>query len=36
MKLKSWVETFLIMWVGLDLMLVVLALYMQRIYEIGL
>lgn len=36
MKIKSWVETALCLWIGIDTGLVVLALYMQRIFEIGL
>lgn len=36
MKLKSWVETALAIWTGIDIGLVILALYMQRIFEIGL
>ena len=36
MKLKSWVETALAIWAGIDIGLVILALYMQRIFEIGL
>ena len=36
MKLKSWVQTTLIAWACLDFMLVALALYMNRILEIGL
>lgn len=36
MKLKSWVQTTLIAWAGIDFMLVTLALYMQKIYELGL
>lgn len=35
MKLKSWVETALCIWIGIDFGLVMLALYMQRILEIG-
>lgn len=36
MKLKYWVKATLISWAGLDFMLVALALYMQRILELGL
>ena len=36
MKLKAWVETTLWIWAGIDIGLIVLALYMQRIFEIGL
>lgn len=36
MKLKSWVETFLILWCGVDFLLVTMALYMQRVLELGL
>lgn len=36
MKLRSWVETTLCIWAGIDIGLIVLALYMQRILEIGL
>lgn len=36
MKLKTWVETTLCIWAGIDLGLVILALYMQRLFEIGL
>ena len=36
LKLKSWVQTILIAWTGLDFMLVALALYMQRILELKL
>lgn len=35
MKLKAWVETTLCIWAGIDLGLMILALYMQRILEIG-
>ena len=35
-KLKSWVQTTLIAWAGLDFILIALALYMNRIFEIGL
>jgi len=35
-KLKSWVETMLITWGILDFFLVSLALYMQRLLELGL
>ena len=36
MKLKSWVQTLLIMWAGIDFILIAFALYMSRILEIGL
>lgn len=36
MKLRSWVKTLLIAWAGIDLMLVTIALYMQRLLELGL
>lgn len=36
MKLKNWVITILITWAGIDFLLVALALYMQRILELGL
>lgn len=36
LKLKQWVQTTLTIWVGLDLLLITIALYMQRILEIGL
>ena len=36
MRLKNWVKTTLIVWAGVDLFLVALALYMQRIFELGL
>lgn len=36
MKLKTWVEVVLSLWIGADIGLVVLALYMQRIFELGL
>ena len=36
MKLKSWVQTTLLVWAGIDFILIILALYMQRIYELGL
>lgn len=36
MKLRNWVETTLWVWAGIDIGLIVLALYMQRIIEIGL
>lgn len=36
MRLKSWVITMLMTWFALDFFLVALALYMQRIYELGL
>ena len=36
MKLKSWVETVLFIWTGIDIFLITLALYMQRIFELGL
>lgn len=36
MRLKNWVKTTLIAWAGLDFALIALALYMQRILELGL
>lgn len=36
MKLKYWVKVTLISWGTLDMFLVALALYMQRILELGL
>lgn len=36
MKLKYWVKATLISWGALDFMLVALALYIQRILELGL
>lgn len=36
LKLRSWVLTSLITWAGIDFILVALALYMNRILEIGL
>lgn len=36
MKLKSWVESTLIIWALTDIMLIGLALYMNRILELGL
>ena len=36
MKLKSWVQATLIIWGVLDLFLLTLALYMQRVLELGL
>ena len=36
LRLKSWVQTTLIIWVGIDFTLIILALYMQKIYELGL
>jgi hypothetical protein len=36
MKLKSWVETVLFVWAGIDIGLVLLALYMERLLELGL
>lgn len=35
-KLRSWVETTLSIWAGIDILLVVIALYMARILELGL
>lgn len=35
-KLKDWVETTLFIWLGIDIGLIVLALYMQRLLELGL
>lgn len=35
LHLKSWVETVLTVWAGIDFMLVVMVLYMIRILEIG-
>ena len=36
MKLKYWVKATLISWGALDMFLLALALYMQRILELGL
>ena len=36
MKLKNWVITSLIIWGVLDFGLIALALYMQRLFELGL
>ena len=36
MKLKSWVQTLLILWCGVDFLLVAITLYMQRILELGI
>lgn len=36
MRLKSWVQTLLTIWAGIDCLLVVMALYMNRILELGL
>lgn len=36
MRLKPWVEVTLSIWAGIDIGLVILALYIARIYEIGL
>lgn len=36
LQLKSWVQTVLTVWVGIDCLLVAMALYMSRILEIGL
>lgn len=36
MRLKNWVKVTLIAWAGLDFVLLSLALYMQRILELGL
>lgn len=36
MKLKGWVKKALFFWLGVDIGLVVLALYMERILELGL
>jgi hypothetical protein len=35
-KLKDWVETTLFIWLGVDIGLIALALYMQRLFELGL
>lgn len=35
-QLKEWVQTLLTIWAGIDILLVVMALYMARILEIGL
>lgn len=35
MKLKTWVKYFLGLWCLVDLELIVVALYMERILEIG-
>ena len=36
MRLKPWVEIMLSIWTGIDIGLVLLALYMDRMLEIGL
>lgn len=36
LQLRSWVQTLLTIWVGIDFFLVVMALYMSRILELGL
>lgn len=36
MRLKNWVEIALCIWIGVDIGLVILALYMERIFELGL
>ena len=36
MKLKDWLQTLLFIWAGIDIGLIALALYMQRIFELGL
>lgn len=36
LKLKAWVEPTLCIWVGIDIGLIVLAMYMQRLLELGL
>ncbi len=36
MKLKSWVQSILSIWLGIDILLVAMALYMERILEIGI
>ena len=36
MKLKYWVKATLLSWGALDMFLLALALYMYRIYELGL
>lgn len=36
MRLKSWVETVLFVWTGIDIGLILLALYMERLLELGL
>ena len=36
MKLKNWVKAVLITWAGIDFILIAVALYMQRILELGL
>lgn len=35
-QLKGWVQTALIIWSAIDLELIAVALYMNRILEIGL
>ena len=35
LRLRSWVQTFLIMWTATDIFLIVLYLYMLRMVEIG-
>lgn len=35
-QLRSWVATTLSVWAGIDILLVVIALYMARILELGL
>ena len=34
MKLKAWVQTLLFIWAGIDIGLIALALYMERILEL--
>ena len=36
MRLKGWVKTTLIAWASLDFILIAIALYMQRLFELGL
>jgi hypothetical protein len=36
LQLKSWVQTLLTIWAGLDFLLVTMVLYMSRILELGL
>ena len=36
LQLKEWVKTTLMVWTGIDILLITMALYMARILEIGL
>lgn len=36
LQLKSWVQTALTIWAGIDFLLVAFVLYMSRILELGL